>query len=401
MYLKNLFKALKQPLGKIFFSTLLSFGIIALTLSGDSSIVYATGGLTLSTSYSGITVKPGETVEFPLLIDNNGLPSQSFELAVQSAPEGWEGSFQGLGKSVHKVFVRSGSTQSIDFKVTIPAETEEGTYQVVLRAKGAGVTDSLILDLKVSKDSQEESKLVSQYPELQGPGSAIFKFRMDLTNNMSKEQSYSLGVKVPAGWGAAIKPSYDDKQIASISLQPKKSQGLDIEITPPRNPEAGEYRIPVSAVSADETIVSELKIIITGTYDIDLSTPTGKLNFESYAGKESAVTLKVTNTASADLKDVSFSSWEPSNWTVTFKPEKIDLLKPGESQEIKAYVKPDSRAIAGDYAVRMTARTKETSSNAEFRVMVKTPTAWGIVGIAVIALLAGGLYRTFKVYGRR
>ena len=87
--------------------------------------------------------------------------------------------------------------------------------------------------------------------------------------------------------------------------------------------------------------------------------------------------------------------------TVTFKPEKIDLLKPGESQEIKAYVKPDSRAIAGDYAVRMTARTKETSSNAEFRVMVKTPTAWGIVGIAVIALLAGGLYRTFKVYGRR
>ena len=40
-----------------------------------------------------------------------------------------------------------------------------------------------------------------------------------------------------------------------------------------------------------------------------LSTPTGKLNFDAYAGKESVVTLTVTNTASADLKDVSFSSW--------------------------------------------------------------------------------------------
>ena len=64
-------------------------------------------------------------------------------------------------------------------------------------------------------------------------------------------------------------------------------------------------------------------------------------------------------------------------------------------------MKPDSRAIAGDYAVEMTARTNETSSKAEFRVMVKTPTVWGVVGIGIIALLAGGLYRIFKVYGRR
>lgn len=386
---------------KTFFSIMLFFGIIALTLYGAVGTVHAAGGLTLSTSYPGITVKPGEAVGFPLIIENSGLPSQSIELAVQSAPEGWEGSFQGLGKTVHRVFVKNRSFETVDYKLTVPVDTAEGTYQIILRAKGAGASDSLTLELKVSSASLAESKLVSQYPELQGPGSAMFKFRMDLTNNRNKEQSYSLGAKVPAGWGIVFKPSYEDKQIASISLQPEKSQGLDIEITPPKNVKAGEYKIPVSAVSADETIVSELKIIITGTYAMKLSTPTGKLNFDAYAGKESVVTLTVTNTASADLKDVSFSSWEPSKWSITFKPEKIDLLKAGESQEVKAYVKPDSRAIAGDYAVEMTARTNETSSKAEFRVMVKTPTVWGVVGIGIIALLAGGLYRIFKVYGRR
>ena len=92
---------------------------------------------------------------------------------------------------------------------------------------------------------------------------------------------------------------------------------------------------------------------------------------------------------------------QPSNWDVTFEPEQIDLLKAGESQEVKATIKPDSKAIAGDYMVTMTASTQETSSKAEFRVTVKTSTLWGLVGVVIIGVMAYGLYYTFKVYGRR
>ncbi|MGI6552314.1 MAG: NEW3 domain-containing protein [Bacillota bacterium] len=379
---------------------LVILGVFVLAWTGGDQAL-AANGLTLSTSYPGLAVKPGETVKFTLEIENSGLPSQSITLSTRSIPAGWKGEFQGDGRVVHQVFVKRGSFQTVNYQVEVPVEAEDGSYQVQVSAQGRGAADSLTLELIVSKAAEQASKLVAQYPELQGPSSAVFTFRTDLVNNSSQEQSYSLGAAVPAGWQVVFKPSYEDKQIASISLEPGKSQGLEIQISPPSNVKAGEYKIPVTAVSAQETIETVLTVIITGNYELKLSTPTGVLSFSTTAGQEKAVTLEVSNTGSADLKDIKFLSSVPTNWTVTFEPDHIPLLKAGESQEVKAYVKADSKALAGDYVVELTARTPETSSRADFRVSVKTSTWWGIVGLAIIILLAVGLYKTFQVYGRR
>ena len=72
-------------------------------------------------------------------------------------------------------------------------EAEDGSYQVQVSAHSRGAADSLTLELIVSKAAEQASKLVAQYPELQGPSSAVFTFRTDLVNNSSQEQSYSLG----------------------------------------------------------------------------------------------------------------------------------------------------------------------------------------------------------------
>lgn len=389
-----------KSLRKKLLVSIFSLTIILLTLVGNGGFAHAVGGLTLSTAYPGLTVKPGETVEFPLEVDNEGA-SQSIELITDSIPSGWKGTFLGTGKTVHQVYVKNGETQNVTYRVEIPLDAAERTYQIKLRASGAGVSDTLTLDLKVSKAAQEQSELVAQYPELQGPGSAVFVFRVNLTNNSSQEQSYSLGAKVPPGWEISFKPSYEDKQIASISLEPEKSQGLDVQVKPPQNVKAGEYTIPISAVSAGEIISTELKVIITGTYGIELTTPTGLLKVDATAGRETTTTLVIKNTGSADLRNVKLTARQPSNWDVTFEPEQLDLLKAGESQEVKATIKPDSKAIAGDYVVTMTASTQETSSRAEFRVTVKTSTLWGLVGVVIIGVMAYGLYHTFKVYGRR
>jgi uncharacterized membrane protein len=374
--------------------------VLVLTLIGGNQ-AFAANGLTLSTSYPGLTVKPGETIRFTLEIENSGLPSQSIKLATRSIPEGWNSEFQGGGREVHQVFVKRGDYETVNYQVEVPAETEEGTYQIQVAAQGGSVADILTLELQVSREAQLASKLLAQYPELQGPGSAVFTFKTDLVNNSSQEQSYSLGAATPAGWGVVFKPSYENKQIASLSVEPGKSQGLQIEITPPSNVKAGEYKIPIRAISAEETIETELTVIITGNYELKLSTPTGLLSFAATAGQEKAVALEVVNTGSADLKDIKLSSWAPTNWTVTFEPDHIAVLPAGESQEVKAYVQPDNKALAGDYVVQMTARAPEATGQAEFRVSVKTSTLWGIVGLVIILLLAVGLYRTFKVYGRR
>jgi len=377
-------------------------GLLVSPVLGGSSTVLAQGeGLILSTLYPGITAKAGETAEFSLNIENKSGTAQDLEMSVVSIPEGWEGRFEGAGKTIQRVFVKNNDSAIVDFEVKIPSEASDGNYKIEVKASGKNVSQVLSLGIKISEQIQAQGSLATQYPELRGPSDAVFKFRVDLTNNSSKDQSYSLGAKAPEGWEVSFTPSSDSKQIASISLQAGKSQGLDVEIKPPRAVKAGKYNIPIAAVSADETLETELQVIITGTYSIALSTPSGRLNMEAYAGKESSITLRVTNTGSADLKDINFSSSEPSNWSVTFKPEKLDVLQAGQSQEIKAFVKPSSRAIAGDYAVKVTASTNETNDEAELRVMVKTSTIWGIIGVLIIIVLVGGLYWIFKVYGRR
>lgn len=357
-------------------------------------------GLELSTPYPGITVVPGEKVSFPLEIRYNG-SGRKVGVAVIEKPEGWETSLEGRGKAVHQVFVGSDHNPGLDLKVQVPAEAEEGNYQVKVRAEGGGLASVLTLDLLVSREGTGGGEMIAQYPQLQGPSGATFQFRVDLTNNTPREQSYSLGAQVPAGWQVSFSPAYDSKQIASLSLEAGKSQGLDVKITPPANVAAGKYTIPVTAVSADSRVQTELVVIITGTYDLVLTTPSGRLNAQTVAGRETALTLEVQNHGSADLENISFSSREPSGWSVTFSPEEIDLLAPGEARQVTAHIKPAARAIAGDYLVNLTASTRETSGTAQIRVLVKTSTLWGLVGIVIILAVIAGVGAAFRQYGRR
>jgi uncharacterized membrane protein len=402
MVSKQSIKRAKSVIVKFPLYLLIVLCLIALPSSGMTAMAQAGGGLSISTSYPGITVKAGEDVDFSIRVENGSTTAQNVGLAIEAIPEGWEAYFEGMGKPIHRVFVKNNDYTNVTFNVKIPPETSEGNYKIVLSATGANsVSDKLELDMDVSEKEMLRGKFLAQYPELQGPSGAIFKFKVDLANNGSKDQSYSLSAQAPRGWEVSFKPSYEDKQIASLSLEPGKSQGLDVEIKPPANAKAEKYTIPISAVSAEETLNTELSIIITGTYNIKLTTPTGRLNVDAYSGKETPVTLTAINDGSADLKDVNLSSWQPNNWSIRFEPETLDIIPAGESKEIKAYIQPSSDSIAGDYVVSLTASAPETSSRCEFRVTVKTPTTWGIVGIVIILLLVGGLIWIFRTYGRR
>lgn len=380
--------------------------LVSLLITGSllpmtAGTVLAQGGLTLSTPYPGVSARPGETLTFPLEVLNTGITSQPVNVAVVSLPEDWQWTLEGMGKTVHQVFARRNVPQDIDLKIEIPDEVKDGKYKVVVRAWTASVASNLTLEIQVNAKSKQDGKLQAQYPQLQGPAGATFKFRIDLTNDTANEQSYSLAAQAPQGWQVSFSPAYDSKKIASLSVKPGQSQGLDVEIIPAQDVKAGKYTVPINAVSAAGSLETKLEVIITGTYGLKFTTPTGRLNADAYAGREREITLEVENTGSADLKGIRFSSWEPRNWSVKFEPEELDVLAAGESKQIKAYIKPDNRAITGDYVVSLTASAPEASSSVELRVLVKTSTFWGIVGIAVIITVIAGVLRLFRLYGRR
>ncbi|GFN22392.1 NEW3 domain-containing protein [Thermanaeromonas sp. C210] len=362
--------------------------------------VLASNGLSLSTAFPGIEVRPGETVTFPLELRTTGV-SKTVELQVVSAPKGWSSSFKGGGMIINQILVAPQEPAKVDLQVEIPQDVKPGTYNCVVRATGGGSSATLSLQMVIKDAPSGSDKMATQYPVLSGTSTTTFQFRVDLTNNGARERSYSLNAQAPPGWQVTFSPAYDSKQIASLSLKPGESQGLDVTVKPPQGVKAGTYEIPIEAVSSNSKAGVVLKVVITGTYTLEITTPTERLNAEATAGGESPVTLLVKNTGSSDIQNITFTASPPSQWSVTFEPDTIDVLPAGEARQVVAYLKPPKEAIAGDYVVNITAESPAASTTATFRVTVKTSTLWGIVAILLVVGVIGGVAWIFHKYGRR
>lgn len=327
--------------------------VFLMLLTGHMS-AYGAGGLEISTDYPGISVMPGDSLSIDLNLENTTGSGLDADVSISSLPEGWEGYLQG------------------------------GSYQV-------------------SQVNAGQGSFTSEYPEQEGPSGTTFSFSTTLINNGLKTQSYSLSSNAPAGWSVSFTPSGETTNVAGIEVEPGNSQGLNVSVEPPEGVEAGEYDISCSAVSADETLSTDLKVVITGTYGLTVSTPDGRLSFDAYANQESDLTLDVTNTGNVDLQNILLTSSLPTGWTATFDLEEnmITSLPAGNTTQVIVHVTPDSDAITGDYVASFTASCDETSASADFRVSVKTSTVWGVVAILVIICTVGGVGYVFRKYGRR
>jgi len=109
----------------------------------------------------------------------------------------------------------------------------------------------------------------------------------------------------------------------------------------------------------------------------------------------------LANRGTAPAHDLKLSSDEPTGWKISFSPPSIDELAPGQTQEVKASIKPSEKAIAGDYMVTLSASGEGATKASDFRITVETSTMWGIVGIVVIAAAVVALSLAVMRFGRR
>ena len=374
-------------------------GALACTLAVGA---FAAGGLELSTDYPGIAARAGDSLTFDLDLTNTSGAGLSTALSVASIPEGWTGYFTGDGSRISRVYAKSGLNDGAAvFNLEIPADAANGSYTVALAASAAGASSTLELELTLDEEQVGGSALATEYAQQEGDSDTTFTFSTTLTNNTPNEQSYSLSANPPEGWTVGFQPSGESTQVAAVTVDARGSQGLNIRVNPPETVEAGEYTIPVSAISSAETLSDELTVVITGTHEVVLATPSGRLSFDAKANQESAVTLSITNTGNVDLQNLNLTSTPPSGWSVTFSESTIDLLEAGATKEVTAYVKPAEDALSGDYALTLKLSNSDASDQAEFRVTVKTETLWGVVGVLIILAALAGLAYVFRKYGRR
>jgi uncharacterized membrane protein len=193
----------------------------------------------------------------------------------------------------------------------------------------------------------------------------------------------------------------DGKKVTSVEIESGAEKTVTVKATPPNKIKEGTYEIPIGASNGSTSATQTLEAVITGSYGLQLSTPSGKLSFDITEGDTKTIELKVTNTGTSELSNIDLSDTVPADWEVKFDPDQINTLKAGESKTVDATVTAADDAIAGDYVVKMSATSDKASSEAQFRVAVETSVLWGWLGILIIVGVLGGLYYLFRKYGRR
>jgi|SRR5690625_3869364 len=364
-----------------------------------ASKIYA-DPLTLYTPFTGLSATPGESISYSVDVINGSNEIQNITFDVEKLPDDWEYSLRAGGNSIQQLSVRPDDEEKLTVEVNIPLEVDKGDYRFNLIATGNGEgASTLPFLIEVSEQGTFKTEFTSDQPNMEGHADSEFSYTTTLKNRTAEDQHYGLSAKAPQGWNVQFKA--DGSSVTSVTIEPNESKDITVDITPAENVKAEKYTIPVLASAGAVTEEIDLEAVITGKYSVEFTTPSGNLSADVNAGGSKTIDLVVKNNGTADLLDVALSATTPPNWDVSFNQETVPTLIAGEETTVKATVTVPDDAIAGDYVTGFTASTPEVSSDANFRMSVKTSTLWGFVAVAIIVVVIGGLYAIFRKYGRR
>jgi len=264
---------------------------------------------------------------------------------------------------------------------------------------------------------EEKIELSSKYPIRPGPADIVFTFDVELIYSGGEEQrTFELSAEGPDGWPVSILQSaYEATEISAIRLDPTKTYPETIAVSAVAPfwlspPEPGDYTITLKAAAGEIEDSIDLTARVTARYDFLVGTETGRLDIKATAGKESHLTVIITNLGTAPLNQITFRSVKPrvvagEAWSVTFNPDKIENLNPWDEREVEVVIKPPPKTIAGDYMTTLEFNSDPQTSieppKLEIRVQVmgETSTIW--IGAGIVIAVIAALYFVFRRFGRR
>lgn len=365
-------------------------------------------GIVVAMQYPGITLGSQDKVRVDLLVKNTGQSDETILFKVTGKPEAWVAEIKGFGHLVSGVFVPEGEQRTMTFTARPEGDEQKlppGEFHFTVQAKtqDGAVTKSTSLDLTVVEEEKmpEAVRLTTSYPVLRGPSDSKFEFSMDVANESDEDTLFNLSTLAPDNWEIFFRPAYEQKQISSIRVKAGQSSSVNVQVTPAVDAEAGEYPIKVKVRSGSTEAEADLMVSLTGTYKIKTGTLNGLLSLGTRKGKPANISVYVRNEGSASQRSISFLSFKPENWEITFKPETIENLAPGDMKQVEVVVTPAEQSLIGDYSVAINAQGERSTSDIELRVTVKASSAWGWIGIAIILAVILGLAATFRALGRR
>ena len=376
---------------------LLAAATLVAALSGPVPVALAAQGLALTTPYPAVTTSPDSRVSFDLSVDAN--ESGRIDLEVTGVPASWSASLHGGGLVVRAVQLNGSDATEVRLDLDVPADAT-GTTRITVVASDAESRVELPLDVSVEAEAEGDITVDADFPALRGAAGTTFTFNLTVDNNRSEDLTYTATGQGPLGWTVEVTPT-GQSQAVSATVPAGTEAGLTVTVEPPADAAASTYEIAVVATVGQDQYEIPLQVEITGSYELELSTPTLNLTARGPSGATTEQVFVITNLGSAPVTGVTLAATPPTGWQIAFEPETIESVAPGQPAQVTARITPRGDSIAGDYSITFRANGEEADAEADLRFTVEASILGGLLGLALIAAAVGGLFYVFRRYGRR
>jgi len=413
----------RARLARYLFSVLIVF-LVASIGAGSCGIAQVDRGFSLFTQFTKAVVQRETEVKLDVKVINTGERTEDIYLSVipSKNAKNWKAGLKALYGAIDVQAIRLSpqepdNSATLSFRTTPPREAPAGNYTFTIEAmtKDKRIRRSLPITLVLTgeawkpletpKPTSKDIKLIVDYPQKKMPAGRNFEFEIEIKNDTVEDLVFDLIPIAPAGWGGYCTPRWREEQILAIKVKKRSSEFIKLTLIPPFNVSEGEYPVTFKVRSGKIMQSIDLKAIVTGTYELKMTTKTGRLNLNAIAGRKQPLTIYLWNEGSAPIDDISFFSSEPKDWKVSFSPDKLPSLPPvkevGKPEKVEITIEPKAKAIPGDYMVTLNAAGKQDRTKMDLRVTVGVPTTWGWVGVAIVVAIIAILIGIFVRLKRR
>ena len=225
-----------------------------------------------------------------------------------------------------------------------------------------------------------------------------------MVNNTPEDVSLNLGALFPQGWRVQFLPAFGtERLITNVSIVTQLNQRIKVRVSPPALSPAGDYPIVVRLADEEEIYVREipLQVSLTGTFDMFMTTPDGRLNVDVEAGSPQTATVQMVNTGTADIENLGLLADTPAGWDIEFQTSNVESLPVNNLINVNVEITAPSDAVPGDYLITLRARNNDVQDQVSLRVTVERSTVWQWVGIGILIAVLLGLVGLFVRLGRR
>lgn len=332
-------------------------------------------------------------------------------LETSGLPDGWSARFRPRVGTFLITSIELAPEQREDLQLRIrgPRDQSAADFTMTLRATSATGEVLVEKDVRVQRvegapEDPGEVTVTSNYPFLSGPTTTLFEFEVAVVNNTPEDVSLNLGALFPQGWRVQFLPAFGaERLITNVSIVTQLNQRIKVRVSPPALAPAGDYPIVVRLADEEESYVREipLQVSLTGTFDVFMTTPDGRLNVNAEAGSAQAATVQLVNTGTADIENLGLLADTPAGWEIEWQTANIESIPVNNLINVGVEITPPSDAVPGDYLVTLRARNNDIQDQVSLRITVEKSTVWQWVGIGILVAVIFALVAMFVRLGRR